>query len=200
MLKKQGKKITAKALARSTKNRPQRPAAKKVSKTVTSVAKMAAAKSKAKKTNSQTRPRKGVVKKLLTKTELIRQPQNKYMSTEQLEFFKQLLSRQHRDVNQELANLRRRLTEKQNNHQETDVADQAAQTEELAVIEKMVNREQRLLHKVELALLRIERGEYGYCEVSAKPIGIKRLLLNPTTPYCVEIKEQLEKREQRKLK
>ena len=122
------------------------------------------------------------------------------MSPEQLEFFKQLLSRQHRDVNRELADLQRRLLEEQNDHHEIDAAEQAAHSEESAVIAKMVNREQRLLHKIELALLRIERGEYGYCEVSAKPIGIKRLLLNPTTPYCVEVKEQLEKTERKKLR
>lgn len=197
MTRKPGKKVIAKQQVRSTPKRAQRPSGKRTAQTRPRKPKMVA-QVKGRKLKAQ--PRKRTSPKPLTKSQLLRQPQHRYMSPEQLEFFKQLLSRQHRDVNRELADLQRRLLEEQNDHHETDTAEQAAHSEESAVIAKMVNREQRLLHKIELALLRIERGEYGYCEVSAKPIGLRRLLLNPTTPYCVEVKEQLEKTERKKFR
>lgn len=43
------------------------------------------------------------------------------------------------------------------------------------------------------ALERIEKGTYGICEGSGKPIPIKRLEAFPSARYCVEYQELIEK-------
>ncbi len=135
-----------------------------------------------------------VIKKSgLTKSKLLRQSQSKYMSEEQLEFFNDLLSRQHRDSNLVSGEFRARLKSEQEKLRAADIADVASVREDVSLLERMINREQNLLRKIELAMLAIEKREYGYCLETGKPIGLKRLLLSPTALYSVEAKERLEK-------
>ena len=53
--------------------------------------------------------------------------------------------------------------------------------------------ESKRLRDVMDALMRIEKGTYGICEGSGKPIPLKRLEAFPSARYCVEYQEQLEK-------
>ena len=129
----------------------------------------------------------------LTKSKLLRQPQSKYMSEEQLEFFNDLLSRQHRDSNLALEDFRTRIKNEQEKLRAADITDVATVREEVSLLEKLISREQNLLQKIELAMLMIEKREYGYCLETGQPIGLKRLLLSPTALYSVEAKARLEK-------
>ncbi|MFP3526556.1 TraR/DksA C4-type zinc finger protein, partial [Pantoea sp. SIMBA_072] len=52
-----------------------------------------------------------------------------------------------------------------------------------------------LLDKVDEALERIARGEYGWCKDTGEPIGLKRLLLRPTATLSIEAKERQERQE-----
>ena len=63
-----------------------------------------------------------------------------------------------------------------------------------AVIE-LLEREKKLLDKIDQALERLARGEYGWCAETGEPIGLKRLLLRPTATLCIEAKERQEQRE-----
>jgi RNA polymerase-binding transcription factor len=76
-----------------------------------------------------------------------------------------------------------------------DEADLAQYEEESRMALRIVDRETRLLRKVDTALERIHSGDYGYCLASGEPIGIPRLLIRPTAEYCTEVKNQLELRE-----
>ena len=49
--------------------------------------------------------------------------------------------------------------------------------------------------KINAALRRIDEGEYGYCEVSGEPIGLKRLIARPVATMTVEAQEAHERRE-----
>jgi DnaK suppressor protein len=60
---------------------------------------------------------------------------------------------------------------------------------------RIVERETKLLTKVDAALLRIKTGEYGYCLSSSDPIGLARLLARPTAAFCTELKNQMEESE-----
>jgi len=42
------------------------------------------------------------------------------------------------------------------------------------------------LKKVSGALSRIEKGEYGYCQVDGEPIPLERLEANPATAVCLD--------------
>ena len=54
-------------------------------------------------------------------------------------------------------------------------------------------REQIL--EIDEAIRRIEDGSYGICARCEEEIGKKRLEVQPSTPYCVSCKEELEGQE-----
>ncbi|MBK4987614.1 RNA polymerase-binding protein DksA [Pseudomonas sp. S37] len=60
---------------------------------------------------------------------------------------------------------------------------------------RLLEREKKLLDKIDEALERISRGEYGWCEETGEPIGLRRLLLRPTAKLSVEAKEWQERKE-----
>jgi len=60
---------------------------------------------------------------------------------------------------------------------------------------RLLEREKKLLDKIDEALERIARGEYGWCKDTGEPIGLKRLLLRPTATLSIEAKERQERRE-----
>jgi len=47
-------------------------------------------------------------------------------------------------------------------------------------------RRQVELRRIDVALARIEEGEFGYCVQCGEPIARKRLELDPTTPNCID--------------
>mgnify|MGYP000656226601 CR=1 FL=1 len=55
------------------------------------------------------------------------------------------------------------------------------------------DRERKLLQKIRSALALIESGDYGYCEDTGEPIGLKRLLARPTASLSIEAQERREK-------
>ena len=57
-----------------------------------------------------------------------------------------------------------------------------------------MDRESRLLPKIDAALARLQNGEYGYCRETGEPIGLARLLLRPTE-LSIEAKTAQEMRE-----
>ncbi|MNJ51794.1 RNA polymerase-binding transcription factor DksA [compost metagenome] len=60
---------------------------------------------------------------------------------------------------------------------------------------RLLEREKKLLDKMDEALERLACGEYGWCRESGEPIGLKRLLLRPTASLSIEAKERQEQRE-----
>lgn len=42
------------------------------------------------------------------------------------------------------------------------------------------------LRRIESALARVEAGDYGFCVECGEEILVRRLELDPATPYCVE--------------
>jgi DnaK suppressor protein len=57
---------------------------------------------------------------------------------------------------------------------------------------RMRDRENKLIHKIEQALLRIEDGTFGICEVCGEDIAINRLKARPVTTYCIACKNKME--------
>ena len=50
-----------------------------------------------------------------------------------------------------------------------------------------------MLQEIDLALDRIEAGEYGYCEITGEDIGLKRLEARPIATRCIEAQAQFER-------
>ena len=60
---------------------------------------------------------------------------------------------------------------------------------------RTVNRQRKLLSKINQAIKKIEDNTYGYCEETGEPIGIKRLLARPIAALSIEAQEKHEKNE-----
>jgi len=76
-----------------------------------------------------------------------------------------------------------------------DMVDQASSYTDKAVEMKAINRQIKLISKIDKALLRVKEGTYGFCEDTAEPIGLKRLMARPVADLCITAQEKHEKEE-----
>lgn len=76
-----------------------------------------------------------------------------------------------------------------------DVIDQASSQTEKAVEMRTLNRQRKLLSKIDKAIKRIQDDVYGYCEETGEPIGVKRLIARPIATLSIEAQEKHEKNE-----
>lgn len=129
---------------------------------------------------------------MLTREELLNAPESEYMNAGQLAFFKALLEQLRQDTMDSIEAAKQTLA---NPPEHNDEADRAAYEEESRMALRIVDRERKLLPKIDAALRRIATGEFGYCLESGEPIGIPRLLARPTAELCTEVKELSERRE-----
>ena len=57
------------------------------------------------------------------------------------------------------------------------------------------DRARKLINKIDKAIGRIEADEYGYCEQTGEPIGLRRLEARPIATMTLEAQERHEKAE-----
>ena len=76
-----------------------------------------------------------------------------------------------------------------------DIVDQASSYTEKNVEMRAINRQIKLISKIDSALRRIKKGTYGFCEETAEPIGLKRLMARPVATLCIAAQEKHEKEE-----
>lgn len=116
-----------------------------------------------------------------------------YMCPEHREYFKQKLLDWRAEL---LAESRETLEHlREENWHEADIADRASIETEAGVELRTRNRYLKLISKIDSALRRIESGEYGYCEETGDPIGLKRLEARPIATLTIEAQERHEKME-----
>ena len=76
-----------------------------------------------------------------------------------------------------------------------DIIDQASSQTEKTIEMRTLNRQRKLLSKIEKAIKKIQDDTYGYCEETGEPIGIKRLVARPIATLSIEAQEKHEKNE-----
>jgi len=76
-----------------------------------------------------------------------------------------------------------------------DIVDQASSQTEKSVEMRTLNRQIKLLSKIDKAIKRINDNAYGYCEETGEPIGLKRLIARPIATLSIEAQEKHEKNE-----
>ena len=76
-----------------------------------------------------------------------------------------------------------------------DIVDQASSYTDENVEMKAINRQIKLISKIDSALKKIQDGTYGFCEDTGEPIGIKRLMARPIATLCIAAQEKHEKDE-----
>ena len=76
-----------------------------------------------------------------------------------------------------------------------DIIDQASSQAEKTVEMRTLNRQIKLLSKIDKAIKKIKDNTYGYCEETGEPIGLKRLIARPIATLSIEAQETHEKNE-----
>ena len=118
----------------------------------------------------------------------------KYMCEKHLTFFKQKLANWKVELvktnSQALYN-----SSLDDNSTSADIVDQASSYTEKNVEMRAINRQIKLISKIDSALKRIKDGTYGFCEETGEPIGLKRLMARPVATLCIAAQEKHEKNE-----
>ncbi|MBC7985426.1 MAG: RNA polymerase-binding protein DksA [Sphingomonadaceae bacterium] len=78
---------------------------------------------------------------------------------------------------------------------EADANDRASSETDWSIELRTRDRQRKLIMKIDSALRRIDRGEYGFCEVTGEPIALARLDARPVATMTVEAQERHERRE-----
>ena len=81
------------------------------------------------------------------------------------------------------------------NSSSADIVDQASSYTEKNVEMRAINRQIKLISKIDQAIKKIKDNAYGYCKETGEPIGIKRLIARPTATLCIDAQEKHEKEE-----
>ena len=118
----------------------------------------------------------------------------KYMCEKHKEYFKKRLA----TWKNELLESNRKTIENSKNDNEissADIVDQATSVAERSVELRTVNRQIKLISKIDKALDRIKSKTYGFCEDTGEPIGLKRLIARPIATLSIEAQERHEKKE-----
>ena len=76
-----------------------------------------------------------------------------------------------------------------------DIVDQASSYTEKSVEMRTVNRQIKLISKIDAALKRLKDGIYGFCEETGEPIGLKRLIARPIATLSITAQEKHERDE-----
>ena len=76
-----------------------------------------------------------------------------------------------------------------------DIVDQASSYTEKSVEMRTVNRQIKLISKIDAALKRLKDETYGFCEETGEPIGLKRLIARPIATLSITAQEKHEKEE-----
>ena len=160
---------------------------------------------KAKKVAATTKKSTKVIKKISTTSIKVKEPikisktyipkdTEKYMCDKHLSFFKIKLTEWKKELvkanNEALYH-----GSMDDNSVSADIVDQASSYTDKAVEMKAINRQIKLIAKIDQALLRIKDKTFGFCAETTEPIGIKRLMARPVAHLCIAAQEKHEKNE-----
>jgi DnaK suppressor protein len=161
--------------------------------------------SSTKKTSVKAKKVTKAIKKVITTEKKVKSPikisknyipkdTEKYMCDKHLSFFKIKLTEWKKELvkanNEALYH-----GSMDDNSVSADIVDQASSYTDKAVEMKAINRQIKLISKIDQALLRLKDGTFGFCAETADPIGLKRLMARPVAHLCIAAQEKHEKEE-----
>jgi len=126
----------------------------------------------------------------LSDAELLAMPDTEYMNDKQMAAFRSKLALLKRDILASAGETTEHLRE--DTVVVPDPADRATIEEEHALELRTRDRERKLLKKIEQSIVRIDAGDYGYCDETGEPIGVGRLLARPTATLSLEAQQRRE--------
>jgi DnaK suppressor protein len=126
----------------------------------------------------------------LSDAEVLAMSDTEYMNEKQVAFFRLKLVRLKDDMLANAGETTEHLRE--DTVVVPDPADRATIEEEHALELRTRDRERKLLKKIEQSIVRIDAGDYGYCDETGEPIGVGRLLARPTATLSLEAQQRRE--------
>lgn len=78
---------------------------------------------------------------------------------------------------------------------EADIADRASTETDRSLELRTRDRARKLIAKIDSAIVRINEGNYGYCEETSDPISLSRLEARPIATLSLEAQERHERLE-----
>ncbi|NBT84921.1 MAG: RNA polymerase-binding protein DksA [Alphaproteobacteria bacterium] len=128
-----------------------------------------------------------------SKESFILDSNDSFMSPAQLEYFRNKLISWKKQLLEECSQTIDLM--KSQEHKEADDIDLACNQINEAIELRTRERERKLIHKINLALRRIEDGSYGYCEETGEPINLRRLDARPIATFSIDAQERHERKE-----
>ncbi|MEW4449706.1 RNA polymerase-binding protein DksA [Qipengyuania sp. JC766] len=116
-----------------------------------------------------------------------------YMNATQQDYFRMLLLEWKRSIHNAASQTLQSLQD--GPIREPDLNDRASSETDWGIELRTRDRQRKLITKIDAALRRIDAGEYGYCEVTGDPIGLRRLIARPVATMTVEAQSAHERRE-----
>ena len=116
-----------------------------------------------------------------------------YMNSNQLEYFKQKLTVWRDELVDEtretIGNLQSEVRDV------GDEAERATRETENSLELRTRDRYRKLINKINKTLIRLDEGDYGYCEETGEEIGLQRLEARPIATLCLDAQERWEIRQ-----
>ena len=116
-----------------------------------------------------------------------------FMNKRQLAYFRAKLVAWRDDIVQQNRETLVGLHDETSQH--ADITDRASSETDRANELRARDRSRKLVAKIDAAIERIDSGNYGYCEETGEPIGLKRLDARPIATLSLEAQERHERRE-----
>jgi DnaK suppressor protein len=126
----------------------------------------------------------------LTDDELLAMPDAEYMDIKQMMYFRLKLIALKQGILANAGATSEHLRDE--SAVVPDPTDRATIEEEHALELRTRDRERKLLKKIEQSIVRIDAGDYGYCDETGEAIGVGRLLARPTATLSLEAQQRRE--------
>ncbi len=119
----------------------------------------------------------------------------KYMNKKMLGHFRIVLNAWKKELEEEITRTVHSLRDEPENP--SDPNDRASQETDMSLELRSRDRERKLIKKIDEAVDRIDKDEYGYCDNCGVEIGVERLEARPTAELCIDCKTLEEIREKK---
>lgn len=121
-----------------------------------------------------------------------------YMNSRQLAHFRKMLEEMKLGLSEDIDRTVHTMQDEATIF--ADPNDRASQESDTSLELRNRDRERKLIKKIDETILRIDSGDYGYCESCGVEIGLKRLEARPTATLCIDCKTLDEMRERQVAK
>jgi DnaK suppressor protein len=126
----------------------------------------------------------------MTNEEVLAMPESEYMNIKQMMYFRLKLIELKKGILESAGATTEHLRD--DSAVVPDPTDRATIEEEHALELRTRDRERKLLKKIEQSIVRIDAGDYGYCDETGEAIGVGRLLARPTATLSLEAQQRRE--------